>query len=138
MAVFKLAKGLTVFLLSLQQVLIPLLVELLILLDVGLFALFSLLSLIEDEFLHATIVILLLQLSDTILCHFGLNIFSLLLASKPMVFKDFTVNLLEIGDSNKFFKVYNSIDHLHKVLNIVSVGLLIKSLLFVHLIFHCI
>ena len=92
MAVLKLAKGLTVFLLSLKQVLIPLLVELLILLDVCLFALFSLLSLIEDEFLHPTVVILLLQLSDTILCHFGLNVFALLFASQSVVLKDFTVN----------------------------------------------
>ena len=96
MAVLKLAKGLTVFLLSLQQVLIPLLVELLILLDMCLFAFFSLLSLIEDEFLHPAVVILLLQLRDTVLCHFGLNVFALLLTSQSVILKDFTVNLLDI------------------------------------------
>lgn len=59
-AVLKLAQSLAVFLLGLEQVLIPLLVELLILLNVSLLAFLALLSLVEDELLESAVIILLL------------------------------------------------------------------------------
>jgi len=92
MAVFKLTKSLSILLLSLKQVLIPLLIELLVLLDVSLLTLLSLLSLVEYQLLVSSVIILLLKLSDSILGHFGFNIFAFTLACVPVVFKDLTTS----------------------------------------------
>ena len=51
-----------VFLLSLEEILVPLLVEFLILFDVGLLAIFSLLGLVEDELVVAALIVLHLEL----------------------------------------------------------------------------
>jgi hypothetical protein len=79
-SIFEGAKSLSILLLSLQQVFIPLLVELLILLDMSLFALLLLLSLVEDELLELLLVILMLKFLQSLLGHLGLNVFALSLA----------------------------------------------------------
>jgi hypothetical protein len=61
-SVLELTKSLGVFLLGLEEILVPLLVEFLILFDVGLLAIFSLLGLVEDELVVAALVILHLEL----------------------------------------------------------------------------
>jgi len=105
----KFGKSLCIFFLRLEEVFVPLLVEFLVLLDVCLLAFLALLSLVEDEFLVAAIVVLLLELRDPVLSHFGLNILSFALACVSVIFKD-----------------------LNEVLNIVGIWLLIKSLLLSH------
>ena len=77
----------------------------------GLLTLLSLLRLIEDEFLVTSIVILKLQLGNTILCHFSLNVLGLLLTGSSMVLK-----------------------HLDEVLDIVCGRLLVHDL--IHLLLH--
>ena len=74
MSIFELTESLGIFLLSLEQIFIPLLVEFLILFDVCLLTLLSLLGLIEDELIILSLVILLFQLCDSVTCHFSLNI----------------------------------------------------------------
>lgn len=59
-SILELAEGLSVLLLSVEEILVPLLVELLVLLNMGLFTLFSLLCLIENELLVTAIVVLML------------------------------------------------------------------------------
>lgn len=71
------AKSLGVFLLGLEEILVPLLVELLVLLDVSLFALLLLLSLVEDQLLKLLLVVLMLELLQSLLSHLGLNVFAL-------------------------------------------------------------
>lgn len=85
MLVFEFTEGLAILLLSLEQVLIPLFVELLVLLDVGLLALLTLLSLVEDEFLVAAVIVLLLELFNTVLSHLSLNVFALTLTGGSML-----------------------------------------------------
>ena len=71
------AKSLGVFLLGLEEILVPLLVELLVLLDVSLFALLLLLGLVEDQLLKLLLVVLMLELLQSLLSHLGLNVFAL-------------------------------------------------------------
>ena len=78
--IFEGAKSLSILLLGLEKILIPLLVELLILLDMSLFALLLLLSLVEDKLLEFLLVILMLELLQSLLGHLGLNVFALSLA----------------------------------------------------------
>lgn len=78
--IFEGAKSLSILLLGLEKILIPLLVELLILLDMSLFALLLLLSLVEDKLLEFLLVILMLELLQSLLGHLGLNVFALGLA----------------------------------------------------------
>ena len=87
-AIFQLAEGLGVLLLRVQEVFVPLLVELLILLDVSLLALLSLLGLIEDELFVAAVVVLMLQLRDSILRHFCLHVLLLVLTGSSVILKD--------------------------------------------------
>ena len=89
----ELTQRLGIFLLRLQQIIVPLLVEFLILLDVCLFALFTLLRLIKNELLIPAIIVLLLQLSYSILGHLGLNIFSLTFACVSVILEDLTLYL---------------------------------------------
>jgi hypothetical protein len=89
--VLELAEGLTVLLLSLEKILIPLLIEFLILLNMSLLALLSLLSLIEDELLITTIIVLLLEFLNSVLGHLSLNILALTFASSSMLLEDLAV-----------------------------------------------
>lgn len=91
MTVLKLPKRLCILFLGLQEVVVPLLVEFLILLDVGLFALLALLGLIEDELLVPPIVVVLLELINPVLCHLGLNVLAFLFAGVTMVFEHLAV-----------------------------------------------
>jgi len=79
-SIFEGAKSLSILLLGLEEILIPLLVELLILLDMSLFALLLLLSLVEDELLELLLVILMLKFLQSLLGHLSLNVFALSLA----------------------------------------------------------
>jgi len=103
---FELAQGLGIFFLSLKQILVPLLVEFLVLLNVSLLALLSLLCLVENELLVSAVIVLLLKLNDSILGHLGLNILSFAFTRVSVILK-----------------------YLNKVLDVVGIWLLIKSLL---------
>lgn len=76
-SIFEGAKSLSILLLGLEEILIPLLVELLILLDMSLFALLLLLSLVENELLELLLVVLMLKFLQSLLGHLGLNVFAL-------------------------------------------------------------
>lgn len=91
MSVLQLGKSLAVLFLGLKQIFIPLLVEFLILLDVSLLALFSLLSLVEDELVVPAVIVLLLELGNTVLGHLGLHILALALAGLSVLFEDLAV-----------------------------------------------
>ena len=69
---FKLFDLLLVFLLCLGENTVPVLVELLVLLDVRLLDLFLPLLMREDHLLVVHLELLLFQLSDAVLSHFGL------------------------------------------------------------------
>jgi hypothetical protein len=84
-SIFEGAKSLSILLLGLEEILIPLLVELLILLDMSLFALLLLLSLVEDELLELLLVILMLKFLQSLLGHLSLNVFALSLAIVSML-----------------------------------------------------
>ena len=84
-SIFEGAKSLSILLLGLEEILIPLLVELLILLDMSLFALLLLLSLVEDELLELLLVILMLKFLQSLLGHLGLNVFALSLTIVSML-----------------------------------------------------
>lgn len=93
MSVFELTKSLGIFFLGLKQIFIPLLIEFLVLLDMSLFAFFSLLSLVENELLISSIVILLLEFLDSILGHLSLNIFAFSLTGVSMILEHLAVNV---------------------------------------------
>ena len=105
MSILELSESLSVLLLGVEKILVPLLIELLVLLNMCLFTLLSLLSLVEDQLLVTAIVVLMLKLCDSVLGHLRLDIFLLMLTGSSVVLKD----------SNK-------------VLNVISGWLLIKSL----------
>lgn len=86
--VLELTEGLGVLLLGLEEVLVPLLVELLVLLDVGLLTLLSLLRLVEDELLVTAVVVLKLELGDSVLGHLGLDVLLLGFASPSVVLEN--------------------------------------------------
>ena len=73
-SILKSTESLGVLLLSLEQILVPLLVELLVLLDVSLLAFLLLLRLVENQFLTFLLIILLFELFQPLLSHFGLHI----------------------------------------------------------------
>ena len=77
-----------IFLLSLQEVIVPLLVKFLILLDMRLLALLSLLGLIEDKFLLLASVVLQLELSNPVLSHLCLDILALNLTGVSVLLED--------------------------------------------------
>jgi len=105
----KFGKCLGIFLLGLEEVFVPLLVEFLVLLDMCLLALLTLLRLVEDELLVPAIVVLLLELNDPVLGHLSLNILSFAFTCVSVIFED-----------------------LNEILNIVGVWLLIEGLLLIH------
>ena len=86
------AKSLGILLLGLEEILVPLLVELLILLNVGLFALLLLLSLVENELLKLLLVVLMLEFFQSLLSHFGLNIFALSFTIVSVLVENLPVN----------------------------------------------
>ena len=92
-ALLELGEGLGVLLLGLEEVLVPLLVELLVLLDVGLLALLALLGLVEDQLLVAPVVVLLLQLRDPVLRHLRLHVLPLPLARVPVLLQHLAVEI---------------------------------------------
>ena len=106
--IFEGAKSLSILLLGLEKILIPLLIELLVLLNMCLFTLLSLLSLVENQLLVTAIIVLMLKLCNSVLGHLSLHIFLLMLTGSSVVFKN----------SNK-------------VLDVISGWLLIKSLIHV-------
>lgn len=84
--ILKFSQSLGIFFLGLEEVIIPLLIKFLVLLDMSLFAFFSLLGLIENQFLIPSIAILLLKFEDSILGHFSFNVLSFNLASMSVIF----------------------------------------------------
>ena len=96
MTLFEFGKGLGIFFLGLEEVLVPLLVELLVLFDMSLLALFSLLRLVEDELLVPAIVILLLKLGNPILSHLSLHILPFTLTRLSVIFQYFAVTKLKL------------------------------------------
>jgi hypothetical protein len=76
-SIFEGSKSLSVFLLGLEEIFIPLLVELLVLLDMSLLALLLLLGLVEDQFLKFLLIILLFELLKPFLSHLSFDILPL-------------------------------------------------------------
>lgn len=72
-----------------EEVLVPLLVELLVLLDVSLLALLSLLSLVEDKLLVSPVVVLDAKFSYSVFGHLSLYILALLFTCLPVVLERF-------------------------------------------------
>ena len=84
-SIFKLSEGLSIFLLGLEKILIPLLVEFLILLDVRLLTFLLLLSLIKHELFRQSVVLLNLKFLDSFLCHLSFDIFAILFTGMLML-----------------------------------------------------
>jgi hypothetical protein len=74
-----------VLLLRVLELLVPVFVKLLVLLDVRLLALLTLLLVHEDHLFHLASVLLLLQLSNAVLRHFGLHVAALQLAGASVL-----------------------------------------------------
>ena len=72
MSLFQSFDGLLVFLLDLDQSLVPLVVEFLVLFNVRLFHLFSLLGLVVNQLFPLPLEVLQFQLLNSVLGHFGL------------------------------------------------------------------
>lgn len=72
MLLLEVGYNLLVFLLGLLHDIVPVLVELLVLIDVSDFNFLSFLNLILQEFLSSLLEVLVLQLSNSVLCHFSL------------------------------------------------------------------
>ncbi len=90
MTLFKCTNGGLILLFDLRQCLIPALVEILVLHQMSLFYLLSLAGLIIDQLLATTIVVLHLELLDTVLGHLGLNILAFHLALLTVLLQDGT------------------------------------------------
>jgi hypothetical protein len=88
---FKLAKCLGIFLLSLEKVVVPLLVEIVVLLDVCLLAFFSLLCLVKEKLVSFALIILEFELSNPVLGHLSLDVLALDLAGVPVFLEDLAV-----------------------------------------------
>jgi hypothetical protein len=95
------SKSLSVFLLGLKEIFIPLLVELLVLLDMSLLALLLLLGLVEDQFLKFLLIILLFELLKPLLSHLGFDILALGLTVVSML-----VQYLPIRRYKKWLHIY--------------------------------
>merc|ERR1712156_146336 len=81
----KLLQLLLILLLGLGEDAIPMLVEFLVLLDVGVLDFFLALLMLEHELLVLHVEFLLLQLEDAVLGYLSLNVATLLLARLPML-----------------------------------------------------
>jgi hypothetical protein len=95
---FKLSESLGILVLGLEEIVVPLLVELVVLLDMSLFALLSLLSLVENELVEFALIILELELGDSVLGHLGLNVLSFLLTSLSVIIENLTVERMRNRD----------------------------------------
>tara|TARA_B110000285_G_C15063510_1_gene583729 strand:- start:204 stop:629 length:426 start_codon:yes stop_codon:yes gene_type:complete len=95
------SESLSVFLLGLEEIFIPLLVELLVLLDMSLLALLLLLGLVEDQFLKFLLIILLFELLKPLLSHLGFHILALGLTVISML-----VQYLPIPRYKKWLHIY--------------------------------
>ena len=80
MLALELTESLSVLLLSLEQVIVPLLIELVVLLDVSLLAFFSLLCLVEEQLVSFALVVLEFELGNPVLGHLSLDVLALDLA----------------------------------------------------------
>lgn len=89
-SILELAEGFGILFLGLKKILVPLLVELLVLLDVSLFTLLSLLGLIEDQFTKAPIVVLLLEFSHSVFGHLCFDVLAFFLAGQSVILKNST------------------------------------------------
>lgn len=87
MAVLECADGLLILLLDLCEGLVPALVEVLVLHEVGLLDLLSLTSLLVDEGLTAASEVLNLELFNTVLGHLSLDVFALSFALLAVLFQ---------------------------------------------------
>jgi hypothetical protein len=74
-----------VVLLGLLKLVVPVLVEVLVLLDVGLLALLALLLVHEDKFFLGTVEFLILKFRNTVLGHLSFNVATLLLAGSSVL-----------------------------------------------------
>jgi apolipoprotein N-acyltransferase len=99
-SIFQGTKSLGVFLLGLEQIFIPLLVELLVLLDMGLLALLLLLGLVENQFLEFLLIILLFELLKPLLCHLGFNILAFGLTVVSMLVQYLPIRRYKMGSIN--------------------------------------
>lgn len=88
MSIFKFTESLGILFLGLKKILVPLLVEFLILFDMSLLTLFFLLGLVAHEIVSCIIIILTLELSNSVFGHFGFNILALMLALFLVLFED--------------------------------------------------
>jgi hypothetical protein len=84
----ELTEGLGIFLLGLKKIVVPLLVKLVVLLDMSLFTLLSLLGLIKEQFISLSLVILILELSNSILGHFCLYVLAFNFTSVSVLLKN--------------------------------------------------
>jgi len=113
MSIFKFAQCLCVFLLCLQKILIPLLIELSILFNMSSFTLFPLLCLIENQFLLSSFIVLNFEFIYSIQCHFCFNILTFCFTSYSVLFKN-----------------------LNEICNVIRRWIFIKHLLRACLLFH--
>jgi len=90
-SIFELTEGLGILLLGLKEIVVPLLVEFLVLLDVGLLTLLALLRLVEDELLLTTLVVLQLEFSDPVFGHLGFDVLALDLTGVAVLFENLAV-----------------------------------------------
>ena len=90
-ALLKSADRLLVLLLNLRQRVVPALVEVLVLHEMGLLYLLALTCLIVDELLASAVEVLDLELLDAVLGHLSLHVLTLCLALLSVLFKDGTV-----------------------------------------------
>ena len=83
------SKSIGVFSLSSEEIIVPLLIELLVLLDVSLLAIFSLLGLHEDQLLVSSVVVLESELGNPVFGHLSLDVLALVLASLSVLLESF-------------------------------------------------
>lgn len=84
MSLFKGKDLVLVISLSLLELVVPMLIEVLVLLDVGLLALLSLLLVHEDKLFLCSVELLFLKLSNSVLGHLCLDVASFLFAGGTM------------------------------------------------------
>ena len=82
-----------------------------VLLDVGLLAFLSLLSLVKDQLTKAPIIVLLLKFGDAVLSHLGLDVFTFLFTGQTVIF-EYGTNLSD--------RIY-----LHELLDVLFIRLLV-------------
>ena len=94
-AILEFGEGLGILLLGLEEIFVPLLIKLLVLLDMGLLALFSLEVLSHEHLLVPPLVVLGLELSHSVLGHLSLNIFTLQFTSLSVILENTTIKCVK-------------------------------------------